>query len=308
MIYLNIAGGLGNQLFQYAYGRYLQELLNDNVTYLVSSYKSDELRELALDKFDIDKSWIQDSDTVYWDSHRLKKISYKIFKRLDEIFHFALTDNTPTKYYIEKQKRLQKHGLYVHEQHAYLMPNITCAKEKYADGLWHHPMYADKMIDALREELQLKSGIDLPAELQSDIEASESVCVHVRRGDYLNYNYYMVCNPAYYNECMLEIKKMHPQVKFFIFSDDIEWAKNNLNASEIAESVYVPQGNADYVDFELMRRCKHFIISNSTFSWWAAYLGEYKQKTVITPDKWYSDGRNKEWLNLDGWIVHSTKC
>ena len=84
----------------------------------------------------------------------------------------------------------------------------------------------------------------------------------------------------------------------------IAWVKENIKHSN--DITYVEEPHPDYIDFELMRNCKHFIISNSTFSWWAAYLGQASDKLVMTPDKWYNDGRNKEQLNLPGWMVMKT--
>ena len=92
--------------------------------------------------------------------------------------------------------------------------------------------------------------------------------------------------------------------------DDFERIDNESIAYSdvlfLIHSAFVEEKNADYVDFGLMCECRHFIISNSTFSWWAAYLGKAENKTVMTPDKWYNNGENKPQLNLNGWIVLKT--
>jgi hypothetical protein len=88
---------------------------------------------------------------------------------------------------------------------------------------------------------------------------------------------------------MEHIYSKKPDAKFFVFSnthDDIEWIKENYKFPEKYDIEYVDLGNSDYEEFELMRNCKNFVISNSTFSWWAAYLSDYEDKCVALPEKW----------------------
>ena len=305
MIYLYLSGGLGNQLFQYAYARAMQKYTGDSVTYLEESYKTDELRDLSLNKFDIAQDWVSDATYNFWNNHKVLHFYYRTFEKIERIRGKKIAGDLPDKNYIKKQKKYFKKGIYVHENHAYIAPDFkTHAKDKYIRGLWHHPMYFDHIKETLIDEFCLKDTSVLPAELISDIQLQNSVCDHIRRGDYVNYSYYIVCDIDYYNRAIEEMRKQRPGCRFFVFSDDIVWVKENIKYSN--DITYVEEPNPDYIDFELMRNCKHFIISNSTFSWWAAYLGQALDKLVMTPDRWYNDGRNKEQLNLPEWMVMKT--
>ena len=305
MIYVELTGGLGNQLFQYALGRVIEEYRKDNVTYVSKSYKTDELRDLTLNKFNIKDNWTQDNSFDYFESHKVLKFLYRAFNRIEYTFNKRPVNNELNSFYVFKTKMFYMLGLYTHMDHAYTKLYMhEFPKNIYAQGLWHYPEYFNGIKDKLLTELTLKDKSVLPENFLKQIRNSESVCVHIRRGDYVNIPNYIVCDINYYIDAMNQMRDLHKGCKFFVFSDDIEWVKENMPSQ--SDIVFVEEKNADYVDFGLMCECRHFIISNSTFSWWAAYLGKAENKTVMTPDKWYNNGENKPQLNLNGWIVLKT--
>ena len=126
------------------------------------------------------------------------------------------------------------------------------------------------------------------AELAKTIDDSNAVCVHIRRGDYVTnpkYSREFKTQPAeYYHDCMRELKDRLENPRFFIFSDDLAWARENITGN--ATHVGNHDGNSDFIDLHLMSRCRHFITANSSFSWWAAWLSSYEQKVVIVPNVW----------------------
>ena len=134
------------------------------------------------------------------------------------------------------------------------------------------------------------------------IENSNSVCVHIRRGDYIGSSF-DICTEAYYQKGMDIIASKVENPTFYIFSnssEDLQWIKENYHFSY--DLVYVDLNNCDYEELRLMYTCKHFIISNSTFSWWGAYLSTNEEKVVIAPSKWNQDYKVVEDLYLDHWI------
>lgn len=108
-----------------------------------------------------------------------------------------------------------------------------------------------------------------------------SVSVHVRRGDYTLFpNHHPTCTKDYYDRA---INSFGPNVKFIVFSDDIEWCKLNF----IGENVHIVESRSPYVDLKLMTMCDHNIIANSSFSWWGAWLNSSESKRIIAPSSWF---------------------
>lgn len=120
------------------------------------------------------------------------------------------------------------------------------------------------------------------------IKESEAVCVHIRLGDYLSDRWkdkLYICTPDYYKEAIGKIRGGVTNPKFFVFSNrhkDFEMIRLEY---ELGDVIYVDMGNSDVEDMELMRNCKHFIMSNSTYSWWGQYLSENPNKVVIAPSR-----------------------
>lgn len=116
----------------------------------------------------------------------------------------------------------------------------------------------------------------------------KGICsLHVRRGDYLNLtHFYEQINNEYYREA---IKLFDEDIKFLVFSNDIEWCKNNFTEKNGYKNIeFSDSNNPNYIDLELMSKCEHNITTNSTFSWWAAYLNKNKNKKIVTPKQWIS--------------------
>ena len=107
-----------------------------------------------------------------------------------------------------------------------------------------------------------------------------------------------VCTPAYYARAIAAVKAAHPEATLFVFSDDIEWAQANLTTSDLP-TVFLPRGEAA-ADLALMQLCRGFVVSNSTYSWWAQYLAPAPDKQIWAPDRWYAHTKDSA-LYLDGW-------
>ena len=126
----------------------------------------------------------------------------------------------------------------------------------------------------------------------------DSVAIHVRRGDYVNNEVHETIGIKYFKQSIDKIKTMTNNPHFFVISDDISWCKNNL---KIPRCVYVDFTENEIEDFEIIKLCTHKIISNSTFSWWAAFLGEKNKSITICPKKWTNKTKSTS-LQLPNWI------
>jgi hypothetical protein len=162
--------------------------------------------------------------------------------------------------------------------------NLRIKRPTVLDAYCQSPRYFSEIADAVRRELEFKST---PPGL-SDVTAREimqgnSVCLHVRR---LHKKEAGACDIAYYRRAIHDVATVHGSLRIFVFSDDIGWVQQNVSAFE-TEGCSVKVLDEDPLrSFYLMRLCKHFIIANSTFSWWAAWLGRYAMKTVCVPPVW----------------------
>ena len=285
MIVIACAGGLGNQMFQYAY--YLNQKIKFNEEYV---------------KFDI--SWFN-KNKVH-NGYELEKI-FKL-----KIDYANKTDiraagkpiniiDKITNKILAKPKPWYSSGPV--NAITYLS-DIVEIKEGYFYGFWQSPKYFESIADKIRKDFHFKNPLDEKNEiLRKDIINSDSVSVHIRRGDYLNNKTVEnICTNNYYINSIMYIKKLIKKPKFFIFSNDIEWCKINL---QIENAVYIDwnTGINSYKDMQLMSYCKHNIIANSTFSWWSAWLNDYHQKIVCVPQRWFNiSGHETQDIYPDEWI------
>lgn len=153
----------------------------------------------------------------------------------------------------------------------------------------------------IRDYTRFKKPLSQKNKKISDkMKKQEAVALHIRRGDYLYNNYYLL-SPAYYYRAIQYMNNHVKNPHYYIFSNDIQWAKENLSIKE--PHTFVDWNKKDYEDLQLMTYCKHFIIANSTFSWWGAFLSKNPNKIVIAPDKWIPWAPSwEEELILPNWI------
>lgn len=177
----------------------------------------------------------------------------------------------------------------------------------YLDGYFQSEKYFKEYTEVIRKDFTLKNS---PAQniqiLAEEIKKANSVCIHVRRGDYVGNKFHEVVNNEYYVKGIEYIKNHAPIDKIYIFSDDIEWCKNNISF-ELPTMFVGPEyaGEKGEGHMFLMSKCKNFIIANSSFSWWAAWLSNNEEKIVICPKQWFPDASRdtkdlipKEWIRI----------
>lgn len=262
MIIVNLYGGMGNQMFQYAYGRSLS-LLNNSKLYLnVSKLNSFSKRKYELHVFNINGILLPNSI-----SRIINFISYKV----------------PQKYVI-REKKLTRSNKFEDRKSSLAI----------IDGYWQSEKYFADVATEIKKEFTFKSKPDKKNKKMLDmISGSNSVSVHVRRGDYVNdaktKSVHGVDLSSYYLNAVKHIKKNVSDPVYFVFSDDINWCKNNLNLDGEAHYVDHNRGNKSYEDLRLMSNCKHNIIANSSFSWWGAWLNSCKNRIVVAPSRWFVD-------------------
>ena len=245
MIIIKLKGGLGNQMFQYAYGRKL-ELSGKKVVFDTSFFKGNKAKKDAAREFKLNKFNLQTQSSFSDKKHVFLDIFNKIKRNL---------------------------GFKIKEFYQ---------GEKYFIAVG----------ELIRREFTLKKELSFRAqEILQKIEKDNSISLHIRRGDYVTNlktsAYHGVYGLDYYRAAMKLIKEKISNPIFFIFSDDINWAKENFAGEEF---IFVSSPEIEDVEeMILMSKCKHNIIANSSFSWWGAWLNNNLEKVIIAPKKWFND-------------------
>jgi len=176
------------------------------------------------------------------------------------------------------------------------------------DGYWQSEKYFADITDILRREFVVRYQQDTQSQkVANQIKSTESISLHVRRTDYvqntLTNQIHGTCDQDYYDRAVRYIGKRVINPHFFIFSDEPEWARSNLKLRFPMTIVDCNDASRNYEDLRLMSMCRHNIIANSSFSWWAAWLNPNSNKIVIAPQKWFNDHtRNTKDLIPDQWI------
>ena len=267
MIVTELIGGIGNQLFQYAAGRQLAYLNHADLKVNISGFNDYNLRNYALEHFNITATVAAEADLAEVQTYEEKSF------HVDPTF-FSLPDRTMIK------------------------------------GYWQSEQYFLAIRDMLLTELAIKTPPSVANQrLINEIMAVNSISIHIRRGDYVSdmatFKVHGICELDYYLQCIHIIAQKVTNPHFFVFSDEPEWAIANLKTGFATTYVTHNSPEQHYEDLRLMSLCKHHIIANSSFSWWAAWLNTHTEKIVLAPQKWFrrevpdaSDLIPESWLKI----------
>jgi hypothetical protein len=281
MIVVRLKGGLGNQMFQYALGRTLQHRRKDalrlDVSYLLGSsvFDWDVPREYALGVFRIQPAF---------------SYSPRLLGRVP-----PQQIRYPEGWICGEAEALPKTQTFVHEAEFGFHPEVLdlAAPNLYLDGYWQSESYFAEAQDEIRRAFQFRIPLaGLGCELAQTIANVNSVCVDVRRGDYVTVessrNTQGFIGEDYYRRGVDWIKANVQDPHLFISSDDLPWCREHLKFD--LPTTYLDDEYAGWkfgAKLHLMSLCRHFLISNSTFAWWAAWLARYEKKLVACPRRWF---------------------
>ena len=261
-VVVKLMGGMGNQMFQYAFGKRISLQTG---------------RELILDlsflnRRDLGPNFVYrnyDLDIFNLSEHKIVNNFEETYDLIVDNFDFKSKDLTPIDNIIEKCLNNKSENIYL-------------------DGYWSSPKY---FLNSINTEFLFQDPIiNESTLLLQDILSSNSVLLNIRRTDFLNGNFHGVFEKDYILNSINKLNNTEDNLKFFIFSDDIQWCQDNL--FDIPNSVIVDhthKGNKFSNYLQLMTNCKHFIIPNSTFAWWAAYLSQNQNKKVLHPEIWIKE-------------------
>ena len=295
MIIIKFQGGLGNQMFQYAFLRTLEQLYPkvevkaDLTAYRLNQYhyglEINQIFNVQFDKIATRKEIMRLSSYIpAWKKHRIIfKIKEKIISRFRRK---TLKDS-----YLRQEDSLVFYDEFF---------RLNSVKDYYIEGFWCNEKYFELIKNTILKDFQFKKEVyHEKYEIVKRMSDVESVSVHIRRGDYVN-SVFDTVGLDYYKESIKFIKEKIKQPIFYFFSDDIEYVEENFGFIENKVIIDDNKKEKSYMDMFLMSKCKHNIIANSTFSYWGAYLNNNLNKIVISP-KCFT--RKQEYpLACDSWI------
>ena len=281
MIYLRVNGGLGNQMFQYAVGYYMKKKYAMNLCI----------------------------DTTYFDIaslinkyHIPIKIDIRTFQlerlNIEPCSKVSSVSNLLIDYVFKKRGRVQlvtEESLKCRENQADKLKGLDPTRDIVINGYWQNLEYVKPIEQELRKQLTF-SFMDTPQTkaIKSEIIRTNSVGVHIRRGDFVKLGWDK--NKEYYLEGMRFFRSKFPDCRFFLFSDDPQWALENIASKDDCKVVHIDEENGDLKEFELLKMCKKQIISESTFGWWAAFLNTEDSKVVYVPQTVNGNIWSEEWM------------
>ena len=273
MIILQMSGGLGNQMFQYALYMKLKKLGREVKFDDETSYELDNARPVQLAVFGItyprasrqEVTDMRDSSPLWRDRIRRKLHGRNL------------------KQYVEEA--------YSYDEHVFELDDT------YLKGYFQTEKYFADMKDEIYETYTLRRDLITPETAGYEAEIAShpnSVSIHIRRGDYMTIEggeiYADICTDGYYDSAMNDVLKDYPDAVFYLFTNDPSWADYFCNIHP-DKDIRVIKGNTEYfgyLDMYLMSRCRHHIIANSSFSWWGAWLGHDPEGRVYAPDPWFN--------------------
>jgi hypothetical protein len=296
MIIIKVFQGLGNQMFQYSLGRALERRFSIKVKYDLSWFKENSNhRNFGLNKFNlvIEEPTDEEIYNIKNGIFKNRLINFFFQRRLNFLPYFKKP------FFKEDLKKLDVNILKINSR-------------TYIEGYFTSEFFFKDIRSVLINDFQLASPPSPENKALIEMILNQnSVCLSVRRGDFLKYSIHNVCDLNYFNDSIDLIKKKVNDPVFYIFSDDNEWVQKNLKIE--GEHHFIAHNFPDfYEDFRIMKSCKHHIIPNSTFSWWAAWLANSNDKIVISPETWlnseeidYSYFLPADWIKVANFVKKS---
>ena len=277
MVIVKLQGGLGNQMFQYAIGKAIS-IKHNTTLKLDLSFLQDRspkesfiFRDYDLGIFNLDVEISQGKE---------KNSFIEGNQWLNRQINLIINENFKKIYFKEKSFEFDCNALKY--------------KNVYLDGYWQSPKYFMNIENIIRENFSIKYPLLYNSQkIAMDIVESNSVCLNVRRTDFVNLKntnkFHGVKEIEYFNEAINLLSSKVDDLKIFVFSDDINWCVKNLRFKFFTTFLTHEHAGHKFNNyFQLMSLCKHFVIPNSTFAWWAAWLSQNPEKIVIAPYKWFN--------------------
>ncbi len=285
MVVVKLSGGIGNQMFQYAFARKIAHENNTELKLDLSWYEIFTNRNYGLDEFNIKARNTTEKEVKKYDCVERNQNNFiNILNKISNV--------------------LKKNKYIMNDRYFYINKDI------YITGYWQSEKYFSPIESIIRNDFTFrKTPNDKNNKIIDLIDASQAVSIHIRRGDYVSdkktRSILGLLPIEYYRKCIDIISEVVSNPNFFIFSDDQQWSKDYLNIDFPTIFVENNYKESHCEDLRLISLCKHNIIANSTFSWWGAWLNKNKNKIVLAPKRWFISKKrsSKEILPSRWWKI-----
>lgn len=317
-IYVIVKGRSGNQLFQYAFARAIQEKIGGELILDFSEmgfnkatgkYGPQAHMDNVLDYFNVRPYTYVDAGTGYDRSitQRFQILVYRLFRKI-----YGFFPNKVESIASWSSGLLQRMGIYYQYSTNSFLEYRQPSKIRncfFIRGWFESALYFERIQDKLRTELCFRQQLSKPLEdLRHNLSIDNSICVHIRRGDFVSDSFkdeFHICTLEYYKKGISIILEKIPNALLFVCSDDIVWCQDQFGSMSKCKIVFEPSGISISDTMQLMVSCHHFVISNSTLSFWIQYLSNHPDKIVVAPSVWrrcsppIKDIFMKDWILVD---------
>lgn len=302
MIIVRLMGGLGNQMFQTAFGYALSLEYNDELILEKSGYKHYKIRPCSIEKLDIGKYvCVKEISELKFNSFKYNIMlqTYHVFQKIAKTIKVEHYNDNLYKILSSKGYFFNFDRFFV--QHEKCVNNINKIVYGYFQSIKYFKGYEDDIKKLFKISISPNAH---EIELLKKINSCDAVGVSMRlQDDYKKSKSLNICDNDFYIRGINYIKKKIPSAKFFIFADDIDRAKKIT----FPYSVEFIESMNDYQSLRLLYNCKHFVVANSSFSWWGSYLAENKNKIIIAPNRWYTEINDVPSIYYDGLKLMSVR-
>lgn len=283
---VNINSGMGNQMFQLAFYLSLKNRFKNEVIKIDKSWYDVEKFHNGFELckvFNIDFPYSTNQE-----NELLGRAGYTLYDRIKRKFLPSKKSEI-----IESKEQLFRYnsGLYGKK-----------GEDNYYRGYWQSYKYFDSISEIVKScfifpSFTEKENITIESYIENN--RNNTISIHVRRGDYLNQKLLSnLCSTNYYQNAIAKIENKIKNPVYIVFSDDIQWCKENLDLSNV-KFIDWNMGDSSFRDMQLMSLCDHNIIANSSFSWWGAYLNSNEGKTVIAPKDWFTGNETRDLIPIE---------
>lgn len=291
MIIVRLKGGMGNQMFQYAFGKKLAHDLNTEMQLDLSSLLDRSKGDFVYRNYDLPIFEVQDK--LVMNSRFLQTIYKPKIPRITKM----------VRQYINRGKKFIKEKNFQVESTLISDPIDHAVYE----GWFQSAQYFQGIESQIREEFKFKEDIlEISKPLFEKIKSTNAICLNVRRTDFLKVDELNTTNKEYFFSAAKYMAKRVENPIFYVFSDDVEWCQENIILDYPVEVIGHEHKGKKFGNYmQLMIACKHFIIPNSSYAWWAVWLNQDDSKIVVAPKNWFNDASinttdlvPKDWIRI----------
>lgn len=283
-IYLFLEGRIGNQLFQYAFARAIQKQIGGDTKIIIDETAVIKMGWInSLKEYELPNvEYVRDSNCLKYGKFFVPYVTYRLYNRL------IRRRNTRKQFALEKklQPILNYLGLVAVER-GYCSYKVNVKRNLILSGYFQSERFFANYSQEIREQFNLQERLlTVGYPFVEQLKERNSVCISIKVEDNAGNYAYDVCHEDYYQKALAYISEKVDNPLFFLCSDNVEHAKKLYLNDEKYDVICQPKEFSVHLSLAAMSLCKHFIINNTTFGWWAQYLSENEEKIVVAPSKW----------------------